>query len=166
MLCEKYMGKYPVISVSLKGVNAADYETARALMCLAIGNEAMKFYELLFSDRLSDREKEVYDQLITVDKTGQGMYAMSEAVLMGSLKTLSALLEKHYGRKVIILIDEYDVPLAKANEQGYYDQMIILIRNMFEHALKTNDSLQFAVLTGGLRVSKGSIFTGLNNIFE
>lgn len=163
-VCEKYMGRFPVISISLKSVNGADYETARALMCSTIGNEAMKFYDLLSSDRLSVREKEVYDQLITVDKTGRGIYSMSDAVLMGSLKTLSALLEKHYGRKAVILIDEYDVPLAKANEQGYYDQMMLLIRNMFEQALKTNDSLQFAILTGCLRVSKESIFTGLNNL--
>lgn len=99
-----------------------------------------------------------------MDETGQSIYAMSDAVLMGSLKTLSVLLEKHYGQKTVILIDEYDVPLAKANDQGYYDSMIMLIRNMFEQALKTNDSLQMAVLTGCLRVSKESIFTGLNNL--
>lgn len=163
-LCKKYMGMFPVISISLKSVNGADYPTARALMCQAVGNEALKFYELLTSDRLTDREREMYDQLITVDKTGKGIYAMSDAVLMGSLKTLSALLEKHYGKKVIILIDEYDVPLAKANDQGYYEQMILLIRNIFEQALKTNESLRFAVLTGCLRVSKESIFTGLNNL--
>lgn len=163
-LCKKYMGMFPVISISLKSVSGADYPTARALMCQAAGNEALKFYELLTSDRLTDREREMYDQLITVDKTGKGIYAMSDAVLMGSLKTLSALLEKHYGKKVIILIDEYDVPLAKANDQGYYEQMILLIRNIFEQALKTNESLRFAVLTGCLRVSKESIFTGLNNL--
>lgn len=164
VLCEKYMGRFPVISISLKSVNGADYETARALMCSVVGNEAIKFYDILSGQRLSDREKEVYDQLITVDKTGQGIYSMSDAVLMGSLKTLSSLLEKHYGRKAVVLIDEYDVPLEKANEQGYYDRMMLLIRNMFEQVLKTNDSLQFAVLTGCLRVSKESIFTGLNNL--
>lgn len=163
-LCEKYMGKFPVVSISLKSVNGADYATAYSLMCLTIGNEAMRFYDLLDSDRITDEEKRVYRQLITVDSTGQGVYAIPDAALMGSLKILSALLEKHYGSKVVILIDEYDVPLAKANEQGYYDQMIILIRNMFEQALKSNDSLQFAVLTGCLRVSKESIFTGLNNM--
>lgn len=163
-LCEKYMGKFPVVSISLKSVNGADYPTARSLMCLTIGKEAMKFYDLLASDRLTDEDKEVYRQLINVDFTGQGVYAMSDTTLMGSLNTLSALLEKHYGSKVVILIDEYDVPLAKANEQGYYDQMIVLIRNMFEQALKTNNSLYFAVLTGCLRVSKESIFTGLNNM--
>jgi len=163
-LCQRYMGKFPVISISLKGVNGLDYDVARALMCLTIGREAMKFYDLLDSDRLTDDDKKVYRQLIYVDTTGQGVYAMSDATLMGSLNILSALLEKHYGSKVVILIDEYDVPLAKANEQGYYDQMIVLIRNMFEQALKTNSSLQFAVLTGCLRVSKESIFTGLNNL--
>lgn len=163
-LCEKYMGKFPVISISLKSVNGADYATARGLMCLTIGKEAMKFYDLLASDQLTDEDKKVYRQLINVDSTGQSVYAMSDTALMGSLNTLSVLLEKHYGKKVIILIDEYDVPLAKANEQGYYEQMIILIRNMFEQALKTNSSLHFAVLTGCLRISKESIFTGLNNM--
>jgi len=164
-LCERYMGKFPVVSISLKSANGADYETARALMCSIIGNEAMKFYELLDSSKITDEEKKSYRQLITVDTTGQSIYAMSDAVLMGSLKTLSVLLEKHYGSKAVILIDEYDVPLAKADEQGYYDRMVLLIRNMFEQALKTNESLQFAVLTGCLRVSKESIFTGLNNLF-
>ncbi len=163
-LCEKYMGKFPVISISLKSANGADYATARSLMCSVIGNEAMRFYDLLDSNKITVEEKEVYRQLIAVDQTGQNIYAMSDVVLMGSLKTLSILLEKHYGRKAVILIDEYDVPLAKANEQGYYGQMIVLIRNMFEQALKTNESIYFAVLTGCLRVSKESVFTGLNNL--
>lgn len=164
-LCEKNMGRFPVISVSLKSVDGAEYATARANLCATIGNEAMRFYDLLSdSEKLSEREKEAYRQLTTIDATGQSIYAMSDGVLMGGLKTLSMLLEKHYGKKAIILIDEYDVPLAKANEQGYYDQMIILIRSMFEQALKTNESLHFAVLTGCLRVSKESIFTGLNNL--
>lgn len=162
-LCEKYMGRFPVVSVSLKSVNGADYATARSLMCATIGNEALRFYQLLDSDRLTKEEKEMYRQLIKVDTTGQGMYAMSDAALMGSLKTLSMLLAKHYGTRTVILIDEYDVPLAKASEQGYYNEMILLIRNMFEQALKTNDSLYLAVLSGCLRVSKESIFTGLNN---
>ena len=164
MLCERYMGKFPVVSISLKSVGAADYVTARGLMCSVIGNEALRFYDLLKSDRLTDVEKEIYRQLITVDTTGQSIYVMSDIVLMGSLKTLSMLLEKHYDQKVVILIDEYDVPLARANEQGYYEQMVTLLRNMFEQALKTNDSLRFAVLTGCLRVAKESIFTGLNNL--
>lgn len=164
-LCEKNMGRFPVISVSLKSVDGAEYATARANLCATIGNEAMRFYDQLSdSEKLSEREKEAYRQLTTIDATGQSIYAMSDGVLMGGLKTLSMLLEKHYGKKAVILIDEYDVPLAKANEQGYYDQMIILIRSMFEQALKTNESLHFAVLTGCLRVSKESIFTGLNNL--
>lgn len=162
-LCEEYMGKFPVISVSLKSVDGADYETARALLCGLIGNEAMRFSFLLESDRITAEEKETYRQLITVDPTGQSLFSMSDPVLMGSLKTLSELLHKHYGTKVIILIDEYDVPLSKANERGYYGSMVSLIRGMFEQALKTNDSLHFAVLTGCLRVAKESIFTGLNN---
>lgn len=162
-LCEEYMGKFPVVSVSLKGVNGADYETARALMCAVIGNEAMRFQFLLKDDNLTEREKQQYEQLINVDMSGKESFAMSDSVLMGSLKTLSVLLWKHYGRKAIILIDEYDVPLAKASGQGYYDEMVLLIRNMFEQALKTNEGLHFAVLTGCLRVSKESIFTGLNN---
>lgn len=162
-ICERYMGKYPVVSVTLKGINGADYVTARSLMCSTIGNEAMRFQFLLEDDKLTEREKEQYRQLVKVDTSGTESFKMSDAVLMGSLKTLSVLLEKYYGEKVIILMDEYDVPLAKANEQNYYDEMVLLIRNMFEQALKTNDSLYFAVLTGCLRVSKESIFTGLNN---
>ena len=163
-LCEKYMGKFPVISVSLKGVNGADYETARALLCSVIGNEAAKFRFLLETDRISELEKELYRQLLVTDPNRQGMYAMPDAVLMGSLKTLSMLLKEYYKTEVIILIDEYDVPLAKASERGYYESMALLIRNLFEQALKTNDSLYFAVMTGCLRVAKESIFTGLNNL--
>ena len=162
-LCEKYMGKYPVVSITLKGVNGADYPTARSLMCSVIGEEALRFYGLLDSVRLTAPEKEMYRKLIHVAPEMPDNFDMSDDVLMRSLRTLSILLEKHYGQKVIILIDEYDVPLAKANEQGYYDQMILLIRNILENGLKTNDSLYFAVLTGCLRVSKESIFTGLNN---
>lgn len=163
-LCEKYMGKFPVISVSLKGVNGADYETARALLCSVIGNEAARFRFLLETDRISELEKELYRQLLVTDPNRQGMYAMPDAVLMGSLKTLSMLLKEYYKTEVIILIDEYDVPLAKASERGYYESMALLIRNLFEQALKTNDSLYFAVMTGCLRVAKESIFTGLNNL--
>lgn len=159
-LCEAYMGQFPVISVSLKGVNAHDFSMARELFCSLIETEAMRFQFLLDSERLTEREKMQYEQLVTIDRTG---FVMSDAALTGSLKTLSLLLQKHYGKKVIILIDEYDVPLAKASENGYYDQMVMLIRNMFEQALKTNGSLQFAVLAGCLRVAKESIFTGLNN---
>ena len=163
-LCNTYMGRFPVISITLKGINGADYSTARSLMCSVIGNEALRFYDLLInSDQLNDIEKKQYKQLIKVDTNNTESFIMPDSVLMGSLKTLSTLLQKHYGEKVIVLIDEYDVPLAKANEQNYYENMIILMRNMLEQVLKTNDSLYFAILTGCLRVSKESIFTGLNN---
>ena len=161
--CEKYMGRYPVILISLKGVNGADYSTARALLCSVIGNEAMRFQFLLHDDRLSEIEKALYKQIVNIDQSGGERFLMSDDILMGSLKTLSMLLEKHYGQKVIVLVDEYDVPLSKANEQGYYDQMVLLIRNILEQVLKTNDSLFFAVLTGCLRIVRESIFTGLNN---
>ena len=163
-LCDKYMGKFPVISISLKGVNGIHYENARAMMCAAIGKEAMRFPFLLESEKLTEREKETYAQLTNVDKEGHELFHMSDAVLEESLHTLSELLERHYGSKTVILIDEYDVPLAKASEQGYYDQMVMLLRNMFTQALKTNESLQFAVLTGCMRIAKESIFTGLNNL--
>ena len=162
-LCEEYMGKFPVISVSLKSVNGLDYGTAREMICSVIGNEAMRFQFLLESDRLTAKEKEMYNQLTTIGKADEDAFIMSDGILMGSLYTLSSLLKKHYNKNVIILIDKYDVPLAKANEGGYYDQMVLLIRNIFERALKTNDNLHFAVLTGCLRVAKESIFTGLNN---
>ena len=132
------------------------------MMCLVAGREAMRFQFLLDSDKLTDKEKQMYEQLTSIDKSS--VFQMSETVLTGSLRTLSLLLGKHYGQKVIILIDEYDVPLAKANEKGYYDQMVTLLHKMFSQALKTNESLYFAVLTGCLRISKESIFTGLNNL--
>lgn len=163
-LCRDYMGKFPVISVSFKGANGDDFATARAMMSSIIETEAMRFDFLLESNVLSEQEKRRYEQLIYVEEPGKEPYVMSDAILAGSLKLLSQLLCKHYGQKVVILIDEYDVPLAKAFDMGYYDQMINLLRNMFGEALKTNDSLQFAVLTGCLRVSKESIFTGLNNL--
>lgn len=163
-LCNTYMGRFPVISITLKGINGTDYTTARSLMCSVIGNEALRFYDLLInSGRLNEIEKKQYKQLIKVDTNNTESFIMPDSVLMGSLKVLSALLQKHYGERVIVLIDEYDVPLAKANEQNYYEKMIILMRNMLEQVLKTNDNLYFAILTGCLRVSKESIFTGLNN---
>lgn len=162
-LCEKHMGQYPVISISLKDVNGSDYRMARSLLCSVIGSEAMRFQFLLEDERLSEKEKWLYEQLTHVGAPGEANFVMDDSVLTGSLRTLSELLEKYYGRKVILLIDEYDVPLAKANEQNYYDEMVLLIRSLFGQALKTNGSLHFAVLTGCLRVSKESIFTGLNN---
>ena len=161
-LCDAYMGQYPVISVSLKSVNGNDYDTACSMLGSVIGREALRFQFLLESDRLTDVEKALYSQLITVGENNS--FNIPDTILMGSLHTLSSLLKKHYGLDVIMLIDEYDVPLAKANENGYYDQMVMLIRNMFDQALKTNDNLKFAVLTGCLRVAKESIFTGLNNM--
>lgn len=156
ILCEKYMGKFPVISISLKGMNAGSYEIARDLAISAVNLEAMRFQYLLDSKRLTAFEQEAFTRLLRPE--------MNEGTLYSSLRVLSMLLEKHHNSKVILLIDEYDVPLAKAFEHGYYDQMILLLRNLFDQALKTNDSLEFAVLTGCMRISKESIFTGLNNL--
>lgn len=163
-LCEEYMGKFLVISISLKSVDGLDFEAAAAGLRTVIGDEAMRFQFLQDSKQLSSAEKDSYRRLIQVDIKSESNYVMSESALIGSLKMLSRLLAKHYGRKVILLIDEYDVPLDKAFQNGYYDEMIILIRNMFGNALKTNDNLYFSVLTGCLRISKESIFTGLNNL--
>ena len=154
-LCGKYMGQYPVISISLKGINGQTYETAFK-MAIRVVNEAASGMEyLLESTRLSENDKDSFRELLKRD--------MDETALFGSLRELSRLLEKHHDRNTIILIDEYDVPLAKAFENGYYEQMTFLIRNLFEQALKSNRSLKFAVLTGCMRISKESIFTGLNN---
>ena len=127
-----------------------------------IGQEALRFSFLLESDRLSDKDKDIYQQLTEIGKGTGSLFAMTNDVLGTSLKTLSDLLCRHYGKNVILLIDEYDVPLDKAFQYGYYDQMVSLLRVMFGNALKTNSSLYFAVLTGCLRISKESIFTGLN----
>ena len=162
--CEKYMGSFPVVSVSLKGVSGTDYAMALGMLRFAIGNEALRFQFLSESPRLSDRERAQYRQLINVDTSGRHGFLMTEEVLANSLYTLCACLHKHYGRKTILLIDEYDVPLDKAQQAGYYDDMVSLIRNMFGQALKTNSSLHMAVLTGCLRITKESIFTGLNNM--
>lgn len=155
-ICEAYMGKFPVLSVSLKGINGESYEKALEMAVQVVQAEARRFQYLLDSERLTSYDKETFVALLRED--------INEGALCSSLKILSELLEKHHGRKIILLIDEYDVPLAKAFERGYYDQMVIFIRNMFEYALKTNDSLKFAVLTGCMRISKESIFTGLNNL--
>ena len=163
-LCEKYMGQFPVISISLKSVDGLNYETATAALRSVIGDEAARFGFLEESRNLSTDEKASYLRLVNVDLSSEADYTMSDAALTGSLKTLSRLLAKHYGRNTILLIDEYDVPLDKAFQSGYYDQMVSLIRNMLGNVLKTNDSLYFAVLTGCLRISKESIFTGLNNL--
>lgn len=162
-LCDEHLGQYPVISISLKGVDGLTFEAACTSFKSVIGREASRHDVLLNSDRLSREDKEQYRLLVALDQTGEGLYGMSEEILQQSLQTLSALLARHYGRKVVLLIDEYDVPLDKAFQHGYYDQMVLLMRNMFGNALKTNPNLQFAVLTGCLRIARESIFTGLNN---
>lgn len=154
-LCQKYMGQYPVISLSLKGINAVSYETAFKIAVRGINESAAMVDYLEQSERLTKNDKESYRELLKRD--------MDEAEFYVSLRELSRLLAKHFDKKVIILIDEYDVPLAKAYENGYYDQMIFMMRNFLEQALKTNRNLQFAVLTGCMRISRESIFTGLNN---
>ena len=160
-LCEKYMGKFPVISISLKSVDGLKYETAVAALRRIIGNEARRFLFLSESDQLGQADKELYYGLTAIK---EGSFMMTDDILADSLKTLSQLLARHYGQKVILLIDEYDVPLDKAFQAGYYDEMVSLIRNLLGNALKTNDSLYFGVLTGCLRISRESIFTGLNNL--
>ena len=155
-LCEQYMGKFPVIFISLKSISAQTYEKACDMAIQIVNGEARRFQYLLDSERLTEYDKDAFKSLLLPD--------MKESVLCSSLRILSELLEKHHGQKVILLIDEYDVPLAKAFELGYYNSMTLLIRNLFENALKTNDSLKFAVLTGCMRISKESIFTGLNNL--
>ena len=154
-LCEEYQGKFPVVSVSLKGINGATYEEARRFLIKTINEEARRLSVLSDSTELDETDHELLTQLKKKEMTNDS--------LVYSIRELTELLEKHYGSKVIVLIDEYDVPLAKANENGYYDEMVFLIRNLFENALKTNSSLKFAVLTGCLRIAKESIFTGLNN---
>lgn len=154
-LCEEYQGKFPVVSVSLKGINGATYEEARRFLIKTINEEARRLSVLSDSAELDETDHELLTQLKKKEMTNDS--------LVYSIRELTELLEKHYGRKVIVLIDEYDVPLAKANENGYYNEMVLLIRNLFENALKTNNSLKFAVLTGCLRIAKESIFTGFNN---
>ncbi|MBX9230881.1 AAA family ATPase [Coprococcus catus] len=159
-LCEEYMGKFPVVSLTLKGVDGLTFERAKNKLLKYIALEAERFNFLKNSDKLTDNEKQRYGALIRMQ---DGKYVMDEDTLESALQTLSELLYRHYGQKVIILIDEYDVPLDKAYQNDYYREMIVMIRSLFGEALKTNEFLQFAVLTGCLRVSKESIFTGLNN---
>lgn len=154
-LCEKYMGKYPVIAISLKGVDADSYTKAKAQIIKIINREARHHRLLLKSEKLDSFDKELLTQLLSRN--------MEEDTITSSLQELTELLEAHFSKKVVVLIDEYDVPLAKAYENGYYNEMVLLIRNLFGNVLKTNDSLAFAVLTGCLRIAKESIFTGLNN---
>lgn len=155
------MGKFPVISVSLKEVDGENFDTAKRIPRSVLGDEAVKFPFLAESDRLTETERLQYKKLIELDDHGE--YAMSDEVLSKSLLTLSRFLQKHFDQNTIVLIDEYDVPLDKAYQSDYYDDMVNLIRTLFGRCLKTNDSLKFAVLTGCFRISKESIFTGLNN---
>lgn len=159
-MCDDNMGKYPVIFLSLKNVEGLDFQAAKYQMIEIIAKEAKRFVYLKNSDRLDIDDKSTYASLIRLE---DGRYEMRDEALYASLQTLSELLYKHHGRKTVILIDEYDVPLDKAFQNGYYKEMVSLIRAIFGKALKTNEALDFAVLTGCLRVSKESIFTGLNN---
>ena len=154
-LCEQYMGRFPVVMVSLKNIDAVSYGEAQALTAKMINREARRFQFLTESTKLTEVDRELYGRLLDPD--------MDRREIVNGLQELTELLEKHYGRKVIVLIDEYDVPLDKAFQHGYYDEMVSLIRGMLGSVLKTNDSLQMGVLTGCLRITKESIFTGLNN---
>lgn len=160
-LCEEYQGKYPVIFLSFKNVEGLTFADAQYRLAELIAGEAERFAFLAQSDKLTENERSLYCGLTAVR---EGRYALAGEVLVSALQLLSKLLSKHYGQKTIILLDEYDVPLDKAFRNGYYKEMVSLIRGMLGQALKTNEFLQFAVLTGCLRVSKESIFTGLNNL--
>ena len=155
-LCKEYMGKYPVISLTLKDIDAESFETAFAMAAMMVWREAGNHRYLLDSENLAEDEKRAFSQLLNTK--------MDKSVFCGSIALMSRLLEKHYNRKVVILIDEYDVPLARAHVQGYYEEMVVLIRSLFHQSLKTNSSIRLAVLTGCMRISKESIFTGLNNL--
>ena len=154
-LCDQYQEKFPVISVSLKGAKAGNYEDAKKLMKYIVAAESRRLYDRMSGDKLSEKQKEQMKSLMSDN--------MKDTELMTALWILSSILKEYYGKKVIILIDEYDVPLDKAFENNYYNEMIILLRNMLEQSLKTNDNLYMAVLTGCLRIARESIFTGLNN---
>lgn len=160
-LCNRYMGKFPVIGISLKSVEGQDFVEAKEMLRGIIGDEALRFEFLMKSARLTDIDRKRYQNLIKLNDKGE--FGMSDKLLKDSLLLLSQLLQKHYEQKAIILIDEYDVPLDKAYHNGYYENMTNFIRALFNQALKTNNSLYFAVLTGCLRVSRESIFTGFNN---
>ena len=152
-LCDEYMGKYPVIFLSLKGVDGLDFTTARRMLCAILKNELDRHYYLKTSDALTDEDRTLFTKMLRGNDDN----------IEDSIRMLSKLLFKHFGQKAVILIDEYDVPLDKAFQNGYYEEMVSLIRGLFGQALKTNEFLQLAVLTGCLRISKESIFTGLNN---
>lgn len=161
-LCDKYMGKFPVVAISLKDVDGLTFKDAYNSLCHVICKEVVRFQFLNNSVKLTSIDKKMYQSLIQVD--ARGVFTISDVIVKTSLQTLSLLLYKHYKQKVILLIDEYDVPLDKAFQAGYYDEMVSLIRSLYSNVLKGNESLYFAVLTGCLRISKESIFTGLNNL--
>lgn len=152
-LCEEYMGQYPVIFLSLKGVDGLNFEEAKSMLKITIRTEAQRHYELKKSEKVSEENRKLFNDILSGE----------DERIEDSLRMLSQILFEHYGKKSLILIDEYDVPLDKAFQHGYYKEMVSLLRGLFGQALKTNEFLQFAVLTGCLRVSKESIFTGLNN---
>lgn len=160
-LCDRYMGKFPVISITLKNVSGLNYQEAYTALRRTIGTEARRFGCLKESAKLDAGDKDMYNALTNIK---DGMFTMVDEILVDSLRILSELLEKHFEKKVILLIDEYDVPLDKAFQGGYYREMVSLLRNLLGSVLKTNPNLHFAVLTGCLRVAKESIFTGLNNL--
>lgn len=163
-LCDQYMGKFPVLFITLKGVDGLLFQDACAAMKGIIGREALRFRYLADSQRLSDEEHAMYRQLTEVGNARDAVFTMTDHVLVESIHTLTQLLSKHHGRKVVVLVDEYDVPLDRAFQAGYYHEMVALLRGLFGNAFKTNEYLYFAVLTGCLRISKESIFTGLNNL--
>ena len=152
-LCDEHMGKYPVIFLTLKGVEGLTFADAKMMLKSILSTEMDRHYYLKTSEALTDEDKAYFVKMLTG----------TDENINDSLRKLSQLLYKHYGQKVVIIIDEYDVPLDKAYQNGYYNEMVSLIRGLFGQALKTNDYLQFAILTGCLRISKESIFTGLNN---
>ena len=162
--CEEYMGKYPLVSVSLKNVDGLTFTQALYGFCRIIYTEAKRFLFIMKSDKLSLIDKEQYQSILNLGRPNIELNEETLGVLTTSLYTLTTLLSQYYNQKTVVLIDEYDVPLDKAHVHGYYDEMVSLIRNMFHAALKTNDYLAFGALTGCLRVSKESIFTGMNNL--
>ena len=160
-ICKEYMGKYPVISITLKDVSGEDFSEAKTQIKSVIGKAALRYKYVLDDKALTDEDKDIYKAIIAVN---DGEFAMDDSILRNSLMNLTHILEKYYGQKVILLIDEYDVPLDKAHSRNYYDQMSVLIRDILSATLKSNSSIKFSVMTGCLRIAKESIFTGLNNL--
>ena len=160
-ICKEYMGKYPVISITLKDVSGEDFSEAKTQIKSVIGKAALRYKYVLDDKALTDEDKDIYKAIIAVN---DGEFAMDDSILRNSLMNLTHILEKYYGQKIILLIDEYDVPLDKAHSRNYYDQMSVLIRDILSATLKSNSSIKFSVMTGCLRIAKESIFTGLNNL--